>query len=134
LNDNAAAEQIKEFIRCLKGIWIESKFSFAGDFYQFYDYPLQPKPLKWEGRPHQEIFQGGNSIDARENAATVSDYYYYFMNGNSERTFSCISEGKVSTAFPDEDLVTIYLLRLIFPDFDLLRGTCPIKNLGAQAN
>lgn len=33
------------------------------------------------GRPHPEIFQGGNSIDARENAATVSDYY--FMNGNT---------------------------------------------------
>lgn len=38
-----------------------------------------------EGRPHPEIFQGGNSIDARENAATVSDYY--FMNGNTLEGF-----------------------------------------------
>ena len=37
------------------------------------------------GRPHPEIFQGGNSIDARENAATVSDYY--FMNGNTLEGF-----------------------------------------------
>ena len=40
-----------------------------------------PRP----GRPHPEIFQGGNSIDARENAATVSDYY--FMNGNTLEGF-----------------------------------------------
>ena len=37
------------------------------------------------GRPHPLIFQGGNSIDARENAATVSDYY--FMNGNTLEGF-----------------------------------------------
>jgi dimethyl sulfone monooxygenase SfnG len=76
----------REFIECLRGIWTQEKFTFKGDFYQFHDYPLSPKPLKWEGRPHPEIFQGGNSIDARENAATVSDYY--FMNGNSESTLS----------------------------------------------
>jgi alkanesulfonate monooxygenase len=72
----------REFIECLKGIWTQEKFTYNGDFYQFHDYPLQPKPLSWEGRPHPEIFQGGNSVDARENAATVSDYY--FMNGNSK--------------------------------------------------
>ncbi|RMZ74923.1 hypothetical protein DV738_g5678, partial [Chaetothyriales sp. CBS 135597] len=75
----------REFIQCLKGIWTQDKFSFSGDFYQFHDYPLNPKPLKIEGRPHPEIFQGGNSIDARENAATVSDYY--FMNGNTLEGF-----------------------------------------------
>ncbi|KIW30969.1 dimethyl sulfone monooxygenase SfnG [Cladophialophora immunda] len=75
----------REFITCLKGIWTEDKFTFRGDFYQFHDYTLQPKPLKWEGRDHPEIFQGGNSIDARENAATVSSYY--FMNGNTLEGF-----------------------------------------------
>ena len=38
-----------------------------------------------EGRPYPEIFQGGNSDDARENAANVSDYY--FMNGNTLEGF-----------------------------------------------
>ena len=71
----------REFIQCLKGIWTEDKFTFKGDFYQFHDYPLRPKPLEIPGRRHPEIFQGGNSIDARENAAIASDYY--FMNGNS---------------------------------------------------
>lgn len=53
--------------------------------FQFHDYNLQPKPLKRADRPHPEIFQGGNSHDARENAATVSDYY--FMNGNTLEGF-----------------------------------------------
>ncbi|KAF2034775.1 methanesulfonate monooxygenase [Setomelanomma holmii] len=68
-----------EFIRALKGIWTagEEGFTFGGDFYQFRDYHLAPKPLQ---KPHPEIFQGGNSDDARNNGAEVSDWY--FMNGN----------------------------------------------------
>jgi alkanesulfonate monooxygenase len=68
-----------EFIRALKGIWTagEEGFTFGGDFYQFRDYHLAPKPLQ---KPHPEIFQGGNSDDARTNGAEVSDWY--FMNGN----------------------------------------------------
>lgn len=68
-----------EFIRALRGIWTagEEGFTFAGDFYQFRNYHLQPKPLQ---KPHPEIFQGGNSDDARVNGAEVSDWY--FMNGN----------------------------------------------------
>ncbi|KAJ4299733.1 hypothetical protein N0V90_004979 [Kalmusia sp. IMI 367209] len=69
-----------EFIRCLKGIWTadeEDGFTFAGDFYRFRNYKLAPKPVQ---QPHPEIFQGGNSDDARENGGQVSDWY--FMNGN----------------------------------------------------
>ena len=75
----------REFIACLKGIWTEDAFNFKGDFYQFNDYPLKPKPVSKPGRPYPEIFQGGNSIDARENAAAVSEYY--FMNGNTLEGF-----------------------------------------------
>lgn len=75
----------REFIACLKGIWTNDQFTFKGDFYQFHDYPLKPKPLSRPGRPHPEIFQGGNSVDARENAAAGSDYY--FMNGNTLEGF-----------------------------------------------
>ena len=75
----------REFIHCLKGIWTQDSFSFSGDFYQFHDYTLKPKPLVLPGRQHPEIFQGGNSVDARENAATVSDFY--FMNGNTLEGF-----------------------------------------------
>lgn len=75
----------REFIACLKGIWTEDVFNFKGDFYQFHDYPLKPKPVSLPSRPYPEIFQGGNSIDARENAAAGSDYY--FMNGNTLEGF-----------------------------------------------
>ncbi|KAK6580777.1 hypothetical protein PZA11_007013 [Diplocarpon coronariae] len=75
----------REFMECLRGIWTTDKYTFKGDFYQFHDYPLSPKPLALPGRPHPLIFQGGNSIDARENGAHVCDYY--FMNGNTLEGF-----------------------------------------------
>ncbi|MDI1492968.1 MAG: hypothetical protein OHK93_004752 [Ramalina farinacea] len=75
----------REFIACLKGIWTQDSFNFKGDFYQFHDYPLKPKPVATPDRPWPEIFQGCNSIDARENAVAGSDYY--FMNGNTPEGF-----------------------------------------------
>lgn len=72
-------------MECLRGIWTSEKFTYRGDFYQFHDYPLSPKPLNLPGRPHPPIFQGGNSLDARENGASVCDYY--FMNGNTLEGF-----------------------------------------------
>ncbi|WP_026431432.1 dimethylsulfone monooxygenase SfnG [Paracidovorax oryzae] len=68
----------KEFIQALKGIWTQDHFTFRGDFYRFNDYTLSPKPLQ---KPHPEIFQGGSSRAARDNAASVSDWY--FTNGNT---------------------------------------------------
>jgi dimethylsulfone monooxygenase len=67
----------EEFIRCLRGIWTEDSFTFAGDFYRFRDYTLRPKPLN----PLPEVFQGGSSRAARDMAARVSDWY--FTNGNT---------------------------------------------------
>ncbi|PPU77508.1 dimethylsulfone monooxygenase SfnG [Xanthomonas sp. NCPPB 1638] len=68
----------REFIQVLKGIWTQDAFSFHGDFYRFDNYTLSPKPLQ---KPHPEIFQGGSSRAARDNAASVSDWY--FTNGNT---------------------------------------------------
>lgn len=67
-----------EFIRALKGIWTQDNFTFKGDFYRFNNYTLSPKPLQ---QPHPEIFQGGSSRAARDNAASVSDWY--LTNGNT---------------------------------------------------
>ena len=67
----------EEFIRCLRGIWTEDTFTFAGDFYRFRDYSMKPKPID----PQPEIFQGGSSRAARDMAARVSDWY--FTNGNT---------------------------------------------------
>lgn len=68
----------KEFIEALKGIWMQDNFTYRGDFYRFSNYTLKPKPLQ---QPHPEIFQGGSSRAARDNAASVSDWY--FTNGNT---------------------------------------------------
>jgi dimethylsulfone monooxygenase len=67
-----------EFIRALKGIWTQDNFTFKGDFYRFNNYTLSPKPVQ---KPHPEVFQGGSSRAARDNAASVSDWY--FTNGNT---------------------------------------------------
>jgi len=67
----------EEFIRVLKGVWTEDKFTFRGDFYRFNDYTLKPKPLQRQ----PEIFQGGSSRAARDMASRVSDWY--FTNGNT---------------------------------------------------
>lgn len=68
----------EEFIRILKGMWTQERFSFAGKYYQINDVPMEPKPVT---KPHPTIFQGGNSAAAREMAARVSDVL--FMNGGS---------------------------------------------------
>jgi dimethylsulfone monooxygenase len=68
----------REFIEALKGIWTQDNFTYRGDFYRFSNYTLKPKPLQ---QPHPEIFQGGSSRAARDNAAAVSDWY--FTNGNT---------------------------------------------------
>jgi FMNH2-dependent dimethyl sulfone monooxygenase len=69
----------EEFIRVLREIWTSDHAEFTGDFYRLHDFDLKPKPLAAEGRPHPEIFQGGNSTAARAMAGRVSDWY--FSNG-----------------------------------------------------
>ncbi len=68
-----------EFILALKRIWTHDQANLAGDFYRIRDFSLKPKPLSWPGRPHPEIFQGGNSSAARRNGGQLSDWY--FSNG-----------------------------------------------------
>jgi FMNH2-dependent dimethyl sulfone monooxygenase len=71
----------EEFIRYLKEIWTSEAAELSGDFYRLHNFDLKPKPIASEGRPHPEIFQGGNSTDARGMAGRVSDWY--FANGNT---------------------------------------------------
>jgi FMNH2-dependent dimethyl sulfone monooxygenase len=68
-----------EFMQALRAIWTEDEANIAGDFYRIRDFSLKPKPLSWEGRPHPEIFQGGNSTVARRNGGLYADWY--FSNG-----------------------------------------------------
>ncbi len=69
----------EEFIRYVREIWTSDHADFMGDFYRLHDFDLKPKPLEIAGRPHPEIFQGGNSSAAQRMAGRVSDWY--FSNG-----------------------------------------------------
>jgi len=77
----------EEFITALRRIWTEDHAELAGDFYRLRDFSLKPKPVQLPGRPHPEIFQGGNSTAARRMAGRVSDWY--FSNG---RDFDGVTE------------------------------------------
>lgn len=66
----------EEFIQVLQQLWTQESTTFKGDFYRTNEAPLKPKPINLP-----KIFQGGNSVAAREMAGRVSDVY--FINGNS---------------------------------------------------
>ncbi|SGY61674.1 BQ5605_C007g04586 [Microbotryum silenes-dioicae] len=68
----------EEFIKVLRGIWTAPE-SFNNN------YPLRPQPIQKNG---PEIFQGGNSADARGMAARVSDLL--LLNG--QKTIADIRE------------------------------------------
>ena len=68
-----------EFIEVLRRLWTEENVQFHGDFYRVNDFTLRPGPYPVEGRPHPEIFQGGNSTAARFNGGAHADWY--FSNG-----------------------------------------------------
>jgi FMNH2-dependent dimethyl sulfone monooxygenase len=88
----------EEFIRCLRGIWTEDSFDFAGDFYRFHDFSLKPKPVDVPGRANPDIFQGGNSTAARAMAGRVSDWY--FSNGTSLDGLTAQIDEVAATAAP----------------------------------
>lgn len=76
----------EEFIRYVREIWTSDHAELNGDFYRLHDFDLKPKPVVAEGRPHPEIFMGGNSTDARGMGGRVADWY--FANGNTPEGIS----------------------------------------------
>lgn len=68
-----------EFIEVLRALWTQENVQFHGDFYRVNDFTLRPGPYPVPGRPHPEIFQGGNSTAARFNGGAHADWY--FSNG-----------------------------------------------------
>lgn len=66
----------EEFVTVLRGLLSGERFSYAGDFYRVSDLTFHPTPTQ-----RVEIFQGGNSVAAREFAARQTDWY--FMNGDT---------------------------------------------------
>lgn len=86
----------EEFIRYVREMWTSDHAELAGDFYRLHDFDLKPKPLAAPGRPHPEVFQGGNSTVAQEMAGRVSDWY--FANGNTPDGISAQIAGVTAEA------------------------------------
>lgn len=75
----------EEFIRVLRGLWTEQGYSQSGAYYDIRDFTLSPAPVDVPGRPHPEIFFGGNSTAAQATAGRVADWY--FSNGKDLEGF-----------------------------------------------
>jgi FMNH2-dependent dimethyl sulfone monooxygenase len=71
----------EEFITALRGLLTENGYSQDGQYYAIDDFTLSPKPVDVPGRPHPEIFFGGNSTAAQATAGRVADWY--FSNGRT---------------------------------------------------
>ncbi|GAA1645747.1 dimethylsulfone monooxygenase SfnG [Georgenia ruanii] len=75
----------EEFIRVLRGLWTEAGYSQSGKYYDITDFTLNPPPVAVPGRPHPEVFFGGNSTAAQRAAGHVADWY--FSNGRDLEGF-----------------------------------------------
>ena len=71
----------EEFIRALRGLLTEDGYTQDGKYYSIDGFTLNPKPVDFPGRPHPEIFFGGNSTAAQATAGRVADWY--FSNGRT---------------------------------------------------
>ncbi len=86
----------EEFIRILRGLWTEQEFSQAGKYYNINEFTLKPGPVDVPGRPHPEIFFGGNSTAAQATAGRVADWY--FSNGRTLEGYSENVNGVLAAA------------------------------------
>jgi dimethylsulfone monooxygenase len=75
----------EEFINVLRGLWTEKNYSQSGKYYNIKDFTLNPAPVDVPGRPHPEIFFGGNSTAAQAAAGRSADWY--FSNGKDLEGF-----------------------------------------------
>ena len=66
-----------EFLRVMKGMWTDERFSFAGKYYTVKDAHLAPKPVQ---RPWPVLYAGGESPAAKELIAAECDAY--LMHGD----------------------------------------------------
>ncbi|GAB2744836.1 dimethylsulfone monooxygenase SfnG [Sinomonas soli] len=75
----------EEFINALRGLWTQKDYSQSGKYYNISDFTLNPAPVDVPGRPHPEIFFGGNSTAAQAAAGRTADWY--FSNGRDIEGF-----------------------------------------------
>ena len=75
-------KRMDEYLDAIKLVWTEDRASFSGEFLEFEDVVLNPKPLTPGGPP---IIVGGDSEAAMRRAARVGDGWYgWWAHGELE--------------------------------------------------
>ena len=65
-------ERASEWIRIVKGMWGEDRFSFSGEYFEVEDAILEPKPLS---EPWPTVYAGGESEAGKETISSLCDAY-----------------------------------------------------------
>jgi FMNH2-dependent dimethyl sulfone monooxygenase len=86
LDHDRRYERAEEYVRCLKGLWTESPFSFKGDHYDLNDVFFAGRVI---GRPHPNLWISGHSQNALEFAGKHGDVL--FVNGMSPSRISSLA-------------------------------------------
>lgn len=74
-------QRFDEYLDAIKAVWKESPASFHGEFVNFDNVLLDPKPLTPGGPP---ILIGGNSMPAMRRAVRIGDGWYGVWMGNDD--------------------------------------------------
>lgn len=69
---DARYDRTEEFIQVLKGLWEKETFTYQGNFYQFSQTHLHPKPVQ---KPNPILYAGGESPRGKETIARHCDAY-----------------------------------------------------------
>lgn len=87
-------ERAEEYVRCLKGLWAQSPFSFKGDYYDLNDVFFAGRLL---GRTHPSFWISGHSQSALEFAGKHGDVM--FVNGmNPSQVYSLAAKARREAA------------------------------------
>lgn len=76
LDHDGRYRRAEEYVRCLKGLWTKSPFSFKGEYYELEDVVFAGRPVR---RPHPNFWISGHSQQAIELAGKYGDIL--FVNG-----------------------------------------------------
>jgi probable F420-dependent oxidoreductase len=77
-----------EYLKVYRELWDRRVSSYKGEFVEFSDMVLSPKPLQ---KPHIPIWVGGESKSAMRRAATLADGWYPTPN-NTSRPMHTLAE------------------------------------------
>jgi len=84
---------LDEALTCLRGLWTEPAFSFAGEFYRFTEAALLPRPVQ---RPHPPILLGGSGKGLLRVAARRADHVNIVSGTGREGYISLASAGRLT--------------------------------------